>query len=249
MNAGRSALSRPPLQPCPPYREEGADRDGDRREPRDDVVRGRRARGPGLRRPRGLANRHRRGRKDRDPGRAPADQARRLAVLRRESNRDAGARARGRARRRDGFTRGARGRNAGRRHRRLLDELARRRAHQGRACRGSCEEGPAAAADRPGGAEDLDPTINDLPDCYLYDIDDLEAVVHETSRGREAEFAKAEAIAVEEARFREWLAARDVAPTIASLRERAEAIRRASSPRRAHVSPACRSGSGAPSTR
>jgi glutamyl-tRNA reductase len=74
---------------------------------------------------------------------------------------------------------------------------------------------------------DLDPAINDLPDCYLYDIDDLEAVVHETSRGREAEFAKAEAIAVEEAaRFREWLAARDVAPTIASLRERAEAIRR-----------------------
>ena len=125
-------------------------------------------------------------------------------------------------------TRGARGRNAGRRHRRLLDELARRRAHQGRACPGAPgEEGPAAAADRPGGAEDLDPAINDLPDCYLYDIDDLEAVVHETSRGREAEFAKAEAIAVEEAaRFREWLAARDVAPTIASLRERAEAIRR-----------------------
>ena len=74
---------------------------------------------------------------------------------------------------------------------------------------------------------DLDPAINELPDCYLYDIDDLEAVVHETARGREAEFAKAEAIAVDEAeRFREWLATRDVAPTIASIRERAEAIRR-----------------------
>jgi glutamyl-tRNA reductase len=74
---------------------------------------------------------------------------------------------------------------------------------------------------------DLDPAINELPDCYLYDIDDLEAVVHETARGREAEFAKAEAIAVEEAaRFRDWLAARDVAPVIASLRERAETIRR-----------------------
>jgi glutamyl-tRNA reductase len=73
---------------------------------------------------------------------------------------------------------------------------------------------------------DLDPAINDLSDCYLYDIDDLEAVVHETARGREAEFAKAEAIAVDEAaQFREWLATRDVAPTIASLRERAEAIR------------------------
>jgi glutamyl-tRNA reductase len=74
---------------------------------------------------------------------------------------------------------------------------------------------------------DLDPAINELHDCYLYDIDDLQAVVHETARGREAEFAKAEAIAVAEAaRFRDWLAIRDVAPTIASLRERAEAIRR-----------------------
>lgn len=74
---------------------------------------------------------------------------------------------------------------------------------------------------------DLDPAINELPDCYLYDIDDLEAVVHETARGREAEFARAESIAVHEAgRFRDWLAMRDVAPTIASLRERAEAIRR-----------------------
>jgi glutamyl-tRNA reductase len=51
--------------------------------------------------------------------------------------------------------------------------------------------------------------------------------VHDAARGRESEFAKAEAIAVDEAaRFREWLAVRDVAPTIASLRERAEAIRR-----------------------
>ena len=74
---------------------------------------------------------------------------------------------------------------------------------------------------------DLDPAINELPDCYLYDIDDLEAVVQETLAGREAEFAKAEAIAVSEAsRFREWLAAREVVPTIASLRDRAEQIRR-----------------------
>jgi glutamyl-tRNA reductase len=74
---------------------------------------------------------------------------------------------------------------------------------------------------------DLDPAMSELADCYVYDIDDLQAVVHETARGREAEFAKAEAIAVSEAaRFRDWLAARDVVPTIASLRERAEAIRR-----------------------
>ncbi|MGH3115746.1 MAG: glutamyl-tRNA reductase [Gaiellales bacterium] len=74
---------------------------------------------------------------------------------------------------------------------------------------------------------DLDPAINDLDDCYLYDIDDLEAVVQETLQGREAEFAKAEAIAVAESeRFRDWLASLDVVPAIASIRERAEAIRR-----------------------
>jgi glutamyl-tRNA reductase len=75
---------------------------------------------------------------------------------------------------------------------------------------------------------DLDPAINDLPDCYLYDIDDLEAVVQETLAGRESEFAKAEAMAVSAAaRFRDWLAMRTVVPTIASLRARAEEIRRA----------------------
>ena len=74
---------------------------------------------------------------------------------------------------------------------------------------------------------DLDPAINDLADCYLYDIDDLEAVVRETLAGREDEFAKAEAIAVAEGqRFNDWLATRDVVPAIRSVRERAEAIRR-----------------------
>jgi glutamyl-tRNA reductase len=74
---------------------------------------------------------------------------------------------------------------------------------------------------------DLDPAINELADCYLYDIDDLEAVVQETLQGREAEFAKAEAIAVAEGeRFGDWLATLDVVPVITSIRERAEAIRR-----------------------
>ena len=74
---------------------------------------------------------------------------------------------------------------------------------------------------------DLDPAINDLADCYLYDIDDLEAVVQETLAGREGEFAKAEAIAVTAGeRFSDWLAAREAVPAIRSVRERAEAIRR-----------------------
>jgi glutamyl-tRNA reductase len=74
---------------------------------------------------------------------------------------------------------------------------------------------------------DLDPRIHELGDCYLYDIDDLEAVVQETISGREGEFAKAEAIAVNEGtKFSDWLASREVVPVIASLRERAEEIRR-----------------------
>ena len=46
---------------------------------------------------------------------------------------------------------------------------------------------------------DLDPEIGRLPDCYLYDIDDLEAVVAETLAGRRQEGERAEAIVAEEA--------------------------------------------------
>jgi glutamyl-tRNA reductase len=75
---------------------------------------------------------------------------------------------------------------------------------------------------------DLDPAIADLEGCYLYDIDDLEAVVAETLAGRRREAERAEAIVAEEAeRFRAWQASLDVVPAIASLRARAEEIRAA----------------------
>ncbi len=75
---------------------------------------------------------------------------------------------------------------------------------------------------------DLDPAIHELDSCYLYDIDDLEAVVAEGLAGRRREAARAEAIVAEEAeRFREWQASREVVPAIASLRARAEEIRTA----------------------
>jgi glutamyl-tRNA reductase len=75
---------------------------------------------------------------------------------------------------------------------------------------------------------DLEPAINDLDGCYLYDIDDLEAVVAETLAGRRREAEQAEAIVAAEAdRFREWQASLDVVPAIASLRARAEEIRAA----------------------
>lgn len=73
---------------------------------------------------------------------------------------------------------------------------------------------------------DLDPAIHELDGCYLYDIDDLQAIVAETLAGRRGEAERAEAIVSAEAeKFHEWQASLDVVPAIASLRARAEEIR------------------------
>jgi glutamyl-tRNA reductase len=73
---------------------------------------------------------------------------------------------------------------------------------------------------------DLDPAINELEACFLYDVDDLEAVVAETMSGRRSEAARAERLVAAEAeRFREWQASLDVVPTIASLRALVDEIR------------------------
>jgi glutamyl-tRNA reductase len=73
---------------------------------------------------------------------------------------------------------------------------------------------------------DLEPAINDLPGCYLYDIDDLQRVVSESADGRTEELDRAEAIIAGEAeQFRAWRRSRDVVPAITSLRELAETIR------------------------
>jgi glutamyl-tRNA reductase len=73
---------------------------------------------------------------------------------------------------------------------------------------------------------DLDPAIHELDECFLYDIDDLEAVVAETLDARRHEAQKAERIVAAAAEdFRTWQAALDVVPAIASLRARAEEIR------------------------
>jgi glutamyl-tRNA reductase len=75
---------------------------------------------------------------------------------------------------------------------------------------------------------DLDPAIHELDGCYLYDIDDLEAIVSETLTGRRSEAVRAEALVAAEAeKFHEWQASLDVVPAIASLRARAEEIREA----------------------
>jgi glutamyl-tRNA reductase len=75
---------------------------------------------------------------------------------------------------------------------------------------------------------DLDSAIAKLDGCFLYDIDDLEAVVAETLSGRRTEAVRAEQLVAEETeRFRSWRASLDVVPAIASLRARAEEIRSA----------------------
>jgi glutamyl-tRNA reductase len=73
---------------------------------------------------------------------------------------------------------------------------------------------------------DLDPAIHELEGCYLYDIDDLQAIVAETLSGRRSEAEHAESIVAAEAeKFHEWQASLDIVPAIASLRARAEEIR------------------------
>jgi glutamyl-tRNA reductase len=73
---------------------------------------------------------------------------------------------------------------------------------------------------------DVDPAVGRLEGCYLYDVDDLEAVVAETIAGRRVEAERAEElVALEAERFKAWRASLEVVPAIASLRARAEEIR------------------------
>ena len=72
---------------------------------------------------------------------------------------------------------------------------------------------------------DIDPAINRLPNCYVYDIDDLKNVIEDNIEDRQREAIKGERI-VDEAviHFQEWLASLDVVPTIVALRNKLDAI-------------------------
>ena len=75
---------------------------------------------------------------------------------------------------------------------------------------------------------DVDPALAELDGCFVYDVDNLEAVVAASLEGRRAEAVEAERIVSAEAeRFASWRASLAVVPTITSLRGRAEAIRAA----------------------
>ncbi|HTU00634.1 MAG TPA: glutamyl-tRNA reductase [Candidatus Sulfotelmatobacter sp.] len=75
---------------------------------------------------------------------------------------------------------------------------------------------------------DVEPACNELDNVYLYNIDDLQAVVSANLREREREAERAEAIVQREvAIYLAWLQGLEVVPTIVSLRKRVEEIRNA----------------------
>ncbi|MDX6652250.1 MAG: glutamyl-tRNA reductase [Solirubrobacterales bacterium] len=72
---------------------------------------------------------------------------------------------------------------------------------------------------------DIDPACREVAGVTLHDVDDLQAIVARNVSGREVEASKARLILEAELdRFERWLASLDVVPTIAALRERADAI-------------------------
>ncbi len=73
---------------------------------------------------------------------------------------------------------------------------------------------------------DAEPSVGDLEEVFLYNIDDLQSIVKENLTRRSGELDRAESIIEEEVgRFTLWLQSRDVIPTVVALRERFEHIR------------------------
>ena len=74
---------------------------------------------------------------------------------------------------------------------------------------------------------DVDPSVNSLDNVFLYDIDDLQQVIDSNMKERMKEAGRAEEIVDGEVRsFCIRMQARDVAPTIVSLRDTWEKVRR-----------------------
>jgi glutamyl-tRNA reductase len=75
---------------------------------------------------------------------------------------------------------------------------------------------------------DVDAAVGNLDQVFLYNIDDLQAIVKENLARRTAELHRADVIVDEEvARFATWMQSREIIPTVVALRQRFEAIRQA----------------------
>jgi glutamyl-tRNA reductase len=75
---------------------------------------------------------------------------------------------------------------------------------------------------------DVEPSAAEIEQVFLYNIDDLQAIVRENLQKRGAEVTRAEQIVEEEVgKFASWHRSREAVPTIVALRHRFEAIRKA----------------------
>ena len=73
---------------------------------------------------------------------------------------------------------------------------------------------------------DIDPSVGELEDVYLYTVDDLQEVIRENMRSRQDAARQAqEIIDVQAGHFIGWIRSRDAVPTIRAFRGRAERIR------------------------
>lgn len=74
---------------------------------------------------------------------------------------------------------------------------------------------------------DVEPGAGDIEQVFLYNVDDLQAIVTENLSRRSAEIRKAEEIVAEEVgRFMSWQRSRGAVPTVVALRQRFDAVRR-----------------------
>ena len=75
---------------------------------------------------------------------------------------------------------------------------------------------------------DVDPRMNEVEGCFVYDIDDLQQVAQANLADRSREAQSAENIITEEvAKYHQRLQSRDAVPAILALQQNAEAIREA----------------------
>jgi glutamyl-tRNA reductase len=74
----------------------------------------------------------------------------------------------------------------------------------------------------------IDPEVGNVPNVFLFDIDDLESVISSNIREREREAERAELIVQSEVmQFQQSLRLMDVGPTIGALREKLQKVARA----------------------
>ena len=75
---------------------------------------------------------------------------------------------------------------------------------------------------------DVDPKMNQVEGCFVYDIDDLQqvAAAHLADRSRESAAAE-KIVSVEVEKYREHLQTREAVPAIVALQQNAESLRQA----------------------